>query len=47
MKKESLRHMAGLLDDLSFFYRVTGDEPRSKSLKKAARKAKKATKKSK
>ena len=32
-----LRHMAGLFDDLSFFYKVTGDKDRSKGLKKAAR----------
>ena len=37
--------MAGLLDDLSFFYGVTGDKPRSKSLKEAARKTKTVTKK--
>jgi hypothetical protein len=46
MKKETkkaertrrLRHMAGLFDDLSFFYKATGDDDRSKGLKKAARK---------
>jgi hypothetical protein len=35
------KHFGGLMDDLSFFYHVTGDEKRSKSLKKAAKTAKK------
>jgi hypothetical protein len=31
------KHFGGLLDDLSFFYHVTGDTERSKNLKKAAK----------
>jgi len=44
MKKKALKHMVGLLDDFAFFYKVTGDAPRSKGLKKAARRLRKKTK---
>jgi hypothetical protein len=41
-KKNTFKHMADLLDDLAFFYKVAGDKRRSKSLEKVARKVRKA-----
>jgi len=39
MKKQAtLKHFAGMLDDVAFFSDVTGDKPKAKALRKAARK---------